>query len=243
MIDVIIEKYFISEERNVTLTSYINDLSPELPALNKRPAILILPGGAYYMCSDREAEPVALSYLAEGYNAFVLRYSVMEHSLNGNPLDDACKAISYIRENADRFNIYPDKIAAIGFSAGGHLCALLSNTEGFRPNASILCYPAILSIMGDSLYNKDFRNLNELVTESTPPTFVFSTSEDGLVPIINSVKYIEALAENNVPFETHIFTKGCHGLSLAKTATGIIDNDAAQWHKLSVNWLNSVFEF
>lgn len=240
---MIIEKYIINEERNVTLTSYINDLSPELQKLNKRPAILVLPGGGYHICSDREAEPIALSYLAEGYNAFVLRYSLKENSFNNNPLDDACKAMAYIRENAEKFNIFPDKVAAVGFSAGGHLCALLSNAEGFRPNAAILCYPAILGSMGEKLYNQDTRNLNELVTKDTPPTFVFSTSEDETVPIMNSIKYLEALAENDVPFESHIFRKGCHGLALAKNVTGIYEPDAAQWQKLSVSFLNAVFEF
>lgn len=237
------EKFILNEERNVTLTSYIQDLSPELKALDKRPAVLVLPGGGYFMCSDREAEPVALAYMAEGYNAFVLRYSILEHSIFPNPLDDACKAISFIRENADKFNIIPDKIAAIGFSAGGHLCAYLSNTEGYRPNASILCYPSILNSMAEKLHNHENTNVNELVTKDTPPTFLFSTSDDNAVPIMNSVKYIEALAENGVPFEVHIFEKGQHGLSLAKTATGYINETAAQWVRLSLDWLNKTFEF
>lgn len=237
------EKFILNEERNVTLTSYIQDSSPELSLLDKRPAVLVLPGGGYFMCSDREAEPVALAYLAEGYNAFVLRYSILEHSFFPNPLDDACQAISFIRENEEKFHIIPDKIAAIGFSAGGHLCAYLSNTEGYRPNASILCYPSILDSMGEKLHNHDMTNVNELVTKDTPPTFLFSTCADNLVPIMNSVKYIEALAENSVPFETHIFQNGGHGLSLAKKATGYIEETAAQWVRLSLDWLNKIFEF
>lgn len=238
-----IEKFILNEERNVTLTSYIQDISPEQKHLDKRPAILVLPGGGYFMCSDREAEPVALAYLAEGYNAFVLRYSILEHSTFPNPLDDACNAISLIRENAEKFNIFPDKIAVIGFSAGGHLAAYLSNTEGYRPNASILCYPSILNSMAEKLHNHESTNVNELVTGDTPPTFLFSTADDSLVPIMNSVKYAEALAENSVPFEVHIFRSGSHGLSLAKKATGPINEDAAQWFKLSVKWLSDIFEF
>lgn len=238
-----IETITLNAERNVTLTSYIQDLSPEMKHLDKRPAMLVLPGGGYYMCSDREAEPIALAYLSEGYNAFVLRYSLNEDSVFPNPLDDACKAMAHIRENAEKYHIYPDKIAAIGFSAGGHLAAYLANTEGYRPNASILCYPSILDSMADVLCNHDKTNLNELVTKDTPPTFLFSTSEDNVVPIINTVKYAEALANNGVPFELHIFRKGQHGLSLAKTATGMIDDDAAQWVKLSTKWLNDTFDF
>ena len=237
------EKFILNEERNVTLTSYIQDISPEMKHLDKRPAVLVLPGGGYFMCSDREAEPVALAYLAEGYNAFVLRYSILEHSTFPNPLDDACKAISFIRENAEKFNILPDKVAAIGFSAGGHLCAYLSNTEGYRPNASILCYPSILDTMSEKLYNHEPTNVNELVTRDTPPTFVFSTCKDNLVPIMNSTKYIEALAENDVPFEAHIFENGQHGLSLAKNATGYVETIAAQWVRLSLDWLNNEFDF
>ena len=237
------EKFVLNEERNVTLTSYIQDSSHELKSLDKRPAVLVIPGGGYFMCSDREAEPVALAYLAEGYNAFVLRYSILEHSTFPNPLDDVCKAISLIRENAEKFNIIPDKVAAIGFSAGGHLCAYLSNTEGFRPNASILCYPSILNSMSEKLYNHEPTNVNELVTKDTPPTFLFSTCNDNAVPILNSIKYTEALAENGVPFEIHIFEDGVHGLSLAKKATGYINSTAAQWLKLSVDWLNKTFDF
>lgn len=237
------EKFTLNEERNVTLTSYIQDLSSEMEHLNARPAVLVIPGGGYYMCSDREAEPIALAFMAEGYNAFVLRYSIKEDSIFPNPLDDACKAISFIRENAEKFNIIPDKIAAIGFSAGGHLCAYLSNTEGYRPNASILCYPSILDSMAPVLFNHDMTNLNELVTKDTPPTFIFSTCKDNVVPIMNSVKYMEALAENEVPFECHIFENGAHGLALAKNATGAVNKEASQWVRLCLDWLNNMFNF
>ncbi len=238
-----IEKIILNEERNVTLTAYIQDLSPEMKTLDTRPAVLVFPGGGYYMCSDREAEPIALAYLAEGYNAFVLRYSIKEDSAFPNPLDDACAAMKHIRDNADKYHIFPEKIAVIGFSAGGHLAAYIANTEGYRPNASILCYPSILDSMADVLYNHDKTNLNELVTKDTPPTFLFSTSDDSVVPIMNTVKYTEALTENGVPFELHIFRTGQHGLALSKKATGVVNDDVAQWLKLSVNWLNAIFEF
>ena len=114
----------ICRSENVTLTTYLNDVSPEMPYLNVRPAILVIPGGGYSMCSDREAEPIALEFMSKGYNAFVLRYTLKQDF--PAPLDDAVWALKLIREKADEFHIDPTKIAAIGFSAGGHLTAALS---------------------------------------------------------------------------------------------------------------------
>jgi len=120
------------------------------------PAILIAPGGAYLGTSDREAEQVALAYVAKGYMAFVLRYSCGEKARFPRPIIEGFKAIGMIRANAKDWHIDPTKIAICGFSAGGHLCGSLSNLwhrqdlakqagykpDEIRPNAAILCYPA-----------------------------------------------------------------------------------------------------
>ena len=168
-----------------------------------KPAVLILPGGAYKFCSDREAEPIALAYIAKGFNAFILRYSLNEKAAFPTPLDDAKKALSFIRSNADIFFTDPQKIAVIGFSAGGHLAAALSSMSEEKPNACILGYPCILDSTSPILA-KPVESVDKYVTRQTPPSFIFAASNDGCVPIINSLKYAEALDKNNVSFEMHI---------------------------------------
>ncbi len=157
-----VERIYLYEDRNdVYLDTYVRSASNEFPT-NVRPAMLVLPGGGYGMCSDREAEPIANQYLAMGFSCFVLRYSVGEKASMkmpkfSQPLLDASLAMSIIRKNAEEWNIDTDRIGIIGFSAGGHLAATLAtmwNDEKIytelgipaginKPNAAILCYPVI----------------------------------------------------------------------------------------------------
>ena len=113
----------LSEERNVTLTAYTQNVKGEFRNISKRPAILILPGGGYQYCSDREADPVAMPYLKAGYQVFILRYSVKEHAVWPNPLNDYEQAMELIRSNHEKWGLYQDKVAVLGFSAGGHLAS------------------------------------------------------------------------------------------------------------------------
>lgn len=211
----------------------------------KRPAVLVLPGGGYAFTSPREAEPIALQFNAAGYHAFVLDYSVAP-AKHPQPLLDAARAMCIIRENAEEWGIYSDKIAVCGFSAGGHLAAslgvhwdkkYLENVEGIeigknRPDALILCYPVITS--GEYAHRGSFINLlgenpnSELlyemslenhVSEKTPTAFIWHTFTDASVPVENSLLFAQALREKNVPFELHIYPEGPHGLSLANEET------------------------
>lgn len=145
-----------------TLTSYIHDVSAEMPAPPRR-AIIVCPGGGYGCTSDREAEPIALQYFAAGLNAFVLRYSVLDKASDYTPLTEAALAIAHLRLNADKYLIDPKYIFITGFSAGGHLAASagtlwklpllcerlkaeLGNAyyDGInRPIATLPCYPVI----------------------------------------------------------------------------------------------------
>ena len=180
--------------------------------MKTKPAILVLPGGAYKFCSDREAEPVALAYLAKGFNAFVLRYSLNE----------------------------------IGFSAGGHLAAALSTMSEDKPDACILGYPCILDSTSPILA-KPVESVDKYVTSKTPPTFIFAASNDGCVPILNSLKYAEALDKNGIGFEMHIFNDGDHGFSLG---TDVVCSTQAgreacrpnsYWLERSAEWLKTIF--
>lgn len=240
-----IEKIIFNEERNVSLTAYIPDISDEMPNMKVKPAVLVFPGGAYKFCSDREAEPVAFEFMAKGYNVFILRYSLNEYSIFPNPLNDAIQALNLIREKSSEWYTDPQKIAVCGFSAGGHLAAALCTMSDIKPNACILGYPCILRDIGDVLANP-VPSLNEFVTDKTPPTFIVSASDDGLVPIKHSLEYAAALGSKNVPYEMHIFSRGGHGFS---TSTNVVSSgehlefvkNTKIWIELCLVWLADIF--
>ena len=231
---------------NVTLTAYLPDSSREMPHMNSRRAILVIPGGGYRFCSDREAEPIALKFLAKGYAAFILRYSLNENSEFPKPLNDAEEALELIRVNAAEWCVNPGKIAAIGFSAGGHLTAMLSVAGRVRPDAQILGYPCTLEKIS-AILAKPIPGADKLVDEKTPPAFIFASAEDNVVPIENSLKYAEALDSKGIPFEMHIFQKGYHGFSTGeesvydKDEQRAYNEDTAVWVDLCLRWLDRLF--
>lgn len=238
------ELIYRSQENNVSLTAYIQDVSPEMTYLSVRPAILVIPGGGYSICSDREAEPIALEFIARGFNAFVLRYSLKKDF--PAPLEDAQWALKLIRNRADEWHIDPLKVAAIGFSAGGHLTAALSTISEEKPNASILGYPCIIEEMNKLLPVK-VPALDDKITSETPPTFIFTASDDSLVPSKNSLIYALGLAENKVPYELHVFAKGEHGFATADATSNPKERAdeycflAKRWVKMCVDWLEYIF--
>ncbi len=239
------KRIVFNEERNVTLDVYLPDISDEMPNMKVKPGVLVLPGGGYSMCSDREAEPVAFEFMAKGYNVFILRYSLNEHALFPTPLNDAVQALKTIRENSDEWHTYPDKIAVCGFSAGGHLAAALSTMSEEKPDACILGYPCIVEEIGKILAQPT-PALEGRVTDKTPPTFIASSSDDTLVPIENSLKYAQALSENGVPFEMHIFSTGGHGFSTSTEVVTIPERqdyvrNTRVWIPMCIEWLKTVF--
>ena len=243
---MLVKTYNLTDDPDITLTAYIPDISEEMKNMKVKPSVLVLPGGAYKFCSDREAEPIALAYLAKGFNAFVLRYSLNEKSAFPTPLNDASKALKFIRDNAAEFYTDPQKIAVIGFSAGGHLAAALSTMSDDKPNACILGYPCILSSTSPILASP-VESVTDYVTDKTPPTFIFAASNDGAVPIENSLSYAEALNRNGISFELHIFEDGDHGFSLG-TDVVCASQEAQErckpntyWLDRSVQWLKKLF--
>lgn len=213
-----IEKIQLDQIRNTELTVYLQEESVELAAIKKRPGMLIFPGGGYEFCSDREAEPIALQFLAEGYQTFVLRYSVGKFKNFEQAFLEAEQALALMHKQADSWHLDTEKIGVIGFSAGGHLAAALANLGRIRPSAAILGYATLLPTMAAQM-GIQAPNLLAAITPKTPPTFLFATDEDSLVPIENTILYQKELAANTVPFEAHIFQKGGHGLSLGKPVT------------------------
>jgi len=239
------ETHPLKSNPNVTLTTYMLDPSQEMANAKVRPAILIFPGGGYRICSDREAEPIAMAFLAQGYHAFVLRYSLNENAAFPRPIQDAEEALELIRSNAGKWGVIPDRVAVCGFSAGGHLAAALGTMGRIRPNALILGYPVILDTISGIL-PFPIPSVEQKVDPQTPPAFIFATANDELVPVKHSLQFAAAMDQAKVPFELHIFQDGSHGLSLAKTFTSggfknLVNPDVAKWMELCTSWLEKLF--
>lgn len=198
-------KIFVKNLSNsgASLTAYLHNISPELSTADIRPAVLIFPGGGYYSCSDREAEPIALAYSAEGYNAFVCRYSVGLEAGFSEAFEDAQESLALMHSNADEWNIDKEKIAVAGFSAGGHLAAAVAAMGSLRPTAVILGYPVVLASMGNFL-GKTIPGIDEIIDENMPPVFAFATRNDRTVPIENTLALANALDKAECPFELHL---------------------------------------
>ncbi len=231
------ETIILNENRNVTLTAYLQEVAGEFQ-FAKRPAILVLPGGGYAMCSDREADPVALAYMKAGYQAFILRYSTGKNKTWPNPMEDYEQAMALIEERAEEWHLDSSRIAAVGFSAGGHLCACAATIAKHKPAAAILVYPAILKDICD-VCQPGMPQPNEHVTGETSPCFLVAARDDRTVDVKNSLMMQLALAEKGIPFESRIYSYGGHGFSTADD--WIINNSLSpripHWVDDSIGWL------
>jgi len=228
--------------KNVTLTTYIQHPSNEMEAMKKKPGILILPGGGYEFCSEREGEPIALAYMKAGFNAFVLTYSLKENAVFPKPLQDAEEALALIKKNAEIWHTIKNKVACIGFSAGGHLGSHLGASDIVRPDALILGYGAFI---GSKEHGWDFPTVQ--VDEKYPETFLFHTFADNVVPVYMSVWLVNEFCTYKIPFEIHVFRDGLHGLSLGDESVSwgesyTPDKHYQSWLPLSINWLTKVFD-
>ncbi len=233
-----------------------------------RPTVLIIPGGAYRMTSEREAEPVAMPYLFEGYNVFILRYSVAPATYPASLLE-AGAAVKLIRENAEKWRVDTDKIFLLGFSAGGHLAAsygcfwndglfprvLGGETDDYKVKGIILGYPvtsddfegefkgtrnSFTNLLGDKTDDAELRKklyLENSVTESFPPCFLFHTSEDKVVPALTTLRFASQLWLNKVPFELHVYEKGRHGRSIGTKVVCEEEYRLKGWVKESIDWM------
>lgn len=237
------------------LVTYIQDYSANM-GVEKRPLVLICPGGGYSRTSDRESEPIALAFLAMGYHAAVLRYSCAPAQFPTSLLELA-SAISLVRSKAEEWHVDTDKVVVQGSSAGGHLAASLGvfwkedfvaqgiackldNKEILRPNGMILCYPVITSgefahrdsfhcLLGDREQElADKVSLEKQVNTDTPKTFIWHTATDQSVPVENSLLLVSALRKKGISTEFHMYPKGGHGLALANWQTATTDGGSVQ---------------
>lgn len=227
----------INKKRNVSLTIYLNNLKETTPT------IMILPGGGYKYCSKRENEPVVECYLKTSFNVVVLEYSVLENAIWPNPLIDYEDTINYLIENKKEIHLNLEKLAIIGFSAGGHLAAAISSLSKYKPTCTILGYPVILRKTIDK-YLPSAPDVTTLVNKDTPPHFIFASRTDESVKIKNSLEYLNKLDEFNIPFEVHIYAYAPHGFSICTSEVQdmtVVSKRTPNWVNDSISWLNEVF--
>jgi len=257
---------YLTDDKLVTLTGYVQTPSKEMPCYAEKPAVLILPGGAYLFTSDREAEPVALAYAAKGFQTFVLRYSTGKRAKGLKPLAEASAAIGLIRKNAEKWHVNKDQIITCGFSAGGHLSAWVGLCGENKPNGMVLCYPAVelftpqvaadtgvgakllQSLLGDEYTEEQGKALNlaQYVKEDSIPMFCWGTAEDEPITASSVLAFAKAYADAGRPFELHMYQWGEHGLALSNyvTANGrksMVEPAAEGWVDLTVKWFHRNF--
>ncbi len=220
-------------------------------------AVVVLPGGGYGRKAAHEAAPVARWLNKLGISAFVLDYRVAPYH-NPIPLLDARRAIQQVRCRAQEWDIDPNRVGILGFSAGGHLASTTGthfeaipgpeddvSAFSYRPDAMILCYPVIsfgpyghVGSMENLLGSNPPHDLcvafsnEKQVTDQTPPAFLWHTQDDQSVPVENSLLFAEALRAHHIPFELHIFASGQHGVGLAEGHPF-----AEPWTGLCARWL------
>ena len=223
-------------------------------------AVVICPGGGYSHLADiKEGSDVAKWLNSLGISAFVLKYRLGMRYHQPNQLLDAARAVRTVRSHSKDWNVDPNRIGILGFSAGGHLASTLGthfdrgkpdavdeiDRVSSRPDLMILIYPVIT--MGDLTHKGSRTNLlgdnasvdlvklysNELhVTKETPPTFLVHAVTDPAVPVENSLMFADALRKAGVPFELHLYERGPHGFGLAPN-----DPILATWTSRCADWL------
>lgn len=222
--------------------------------------VVIIPGGGYWMRAiDHEGYQIADWFADMGITSVICTYRVRGEGNGGKgyghpyPMMDAQRAIQTMREKAADWNVDADRVGVIGFSAGGHLASTVSthfaDTDSgisSRPDFSIICYPVIAfdanhthkgsqkNLLGENADAELIASLSneKQVTKETPPTFLFHTGEDTVVPVRNSLVYYQACVDAGVPAEMHVFPEGRHGVGLANGFEG-----ANLWPDLCKAWL------
>lgn len=213
----------------------------------QRPAMIVVPGGGYNVCTPAEGEPVAKKFYEMGCNSFVLTYTtdlLGQVPLKEQPMKDLARAVRFVRHHAEEFRIQKNAVLLCGFSAGAHLCGSVCvhyedikdpdpeyGRDSARPDAAILSYPVITAgafchqssfkaLLGENAQEecRHYYSLEKHVTQQTPPCFVWQTATDEIVPAENSGLFAQALKAAGVPFAYHLFSEGVHGMGLADEA-------------------------
>jgi acetyl esterase/lipase len=246
------------------ITHPVMDMYPAPADKSTGTAVIICPGGGYWgLAISHEGSQIADWLNSLGITAFVLKYRLPDNSIMVNksigPMQDGQEAIRIVRRHAKEWNINPNKIGIMGFSAGGHLASTLSthfsdrvyepkDSTSAHPDFSILIYPVIsmdssithLGSRNNLLGEKPSQELvkyfsNELqVTKQTPPAFLVHSLDDNAVPVQNSINYALALKKFNIPCELHIYESGGHGYGLGRSA-----DTESSWPDACKKWLKA----
>lgn len=222
-------------------------------------AVIVCPGGGYSHLANHEGQPVAEWLNSLGITAFVLKYRIGPKYHHPAPLQDAARAVRLVRSRAAEWKLDPKKIGVLGFSAGGHVASTIGthfdqgqanatdpiDRLSSRPDLLVLVYPVVT--MGDLTHKGSKKQLlgdnpspemvkmlsnEEQVTKETPPTFLVHTANDTAVPVENSLRFVDALRKNGVPFELHVYERGRHGFGL-----GVNDPILSTWPARCTDWL------
>ena len=214
--------------------------------LNQKTVVLILPGGGYHLLSNRESGPVATKFNMLGYNTAVLYYTCKPLV----PYEEAKAALKILSNDFKN-------VVVVGFSAGGHLAALLGTTEEkYNLKLMVLCYPVITfldytheetahNFLGgsDSPENRIKYSNERRVSENTVPAFIWTTKDDETVPYQNTILMQEALNKSHIENEVLIFNHGVHGLALADE-TAVVAGDYEKYYRKDIAiWIDKVNEF
>ncbi len=225
--------------------------------------VVVCPGGGYGgLAMDHEGRQIANWFNSFGVATFVLEYRHRGKGYgHPNPMLDVQRALRTVRFRAKEWGVQPTKIGVMGFSAGGHLASTAAthfeavekpvdeiDKVDCRPDFAILCYPVIQfsseythkgsqkNLIGEDAPNAliEYYSNEKQVTEKTPPTFIFFTDEDKVVPPENGIAFYTALRKHKIPAELHIFQKGAHGMGLAAGRHG---NEI--WPNLCKAWMKN----
>ncbi len=255
-------------EGESTLKCFLHESVGEMEKFNQNlPAMIVVPGGGYSWCSKREGDPIAVDFFRRHYNTFVLEYSCAPYRYPV-ALTQLAAAVDYVKRNAKELSVDSEKVFVVGFSAGGHLTANLSNmcddlpvpvANGkkldARPCGVVLGYPVIypdshvgsyknlLGLSDEEATGEKAWELamDKFVTSATPPTFIWTTREDSTVNPLATVRYTEALQNNGVIYESHIFPYGWHGGSTCDESTNLSEGvEVLQRAKI---WIELADEF
>lgn len=256
---------------------YLPDVYEEIGCGKVFPCIILCPGGAYAVRSQREDEPTALRFLGEGMAVIKVEYSCgPEEGHYPTQLLQVSAAIILARRNAGKWHIDTEKIVVMGYSAGGHLAATVGTKwqEAFicdalkaekgenKVNGMVLCYPVITSgkfthedsirfLLGEDKYEQPLErkkvSLEHMVTEHTPKAFLWHTFEDDLVPVENTLMMAQALRQQGIEFELHVYPKGPHGLAICSETTADVKEHlhpcadyVASWVDHCIRWIREV---
>lgn len=261
-------KYGFEMDKNASLTCFLN---PFIDTMGRRfrTAIIICPGGGYSEIEERESDPVGIRFMGYGFQTFVLRYSLNQMAWP-NALLELSETVDFIRKNADVWDIDVNRIVIQGYSAGGHLAAMLGSQWhmifdqwGYdcRPDALCLMYPVVSAgkwqhkeSIGNLKSGTECEYLNSIEKLSYsieqcdlsdfPSCFIVHNSDDASVSAMNSVILLQKLLSSKADCEMHMFHSGGHGLSLGDNMTARIESDInerySKWLELFISWLDEV---